>query len=515
MSRTRRYLRGMGVGYAHQLLSMGVGLYLTRFLLERLGSEQYGLWIVGMQLLGWLLLLDVGVVALVPREIAISTGRADDPEATSRLVGFSARLALMQTVLVGVAALVLWLLLPSDWDALRPALGPTLLAFVLQYPLRLLPALLEGLQDLAWQSGAQMVAFLLGNATTVGLVLLGHGLVALAWGWIVQQGVVAVLAGWRLWRHHRHLLPRRLPVLAWSEVVHWLRRGAWISVDKLATLLVSGTDLLLVGKLLGPEATVAYACTGKAVSILIHQPRMLVNTALPGLSQMRTGESRERLLHVTTGLTQATLLVSGLLATGVVAANGAFVGWWVGADKHLGLAVTVLFALNMTLRHLANATALATFCFGDERRIALTTLVDGSLAFVLGAVGLKLFGFIGAPLGTLAGLVLVSLPGHLRALARHSGTSVGQLLRPLAPWGLRTGALMVLGAAAALFWSPDHFPGLVALSAAAALLYLVVVGPVAFRGPLEAYVRPRWNAVLARMPARWVARAGSKPSGSP
>ncbi len=508
MSRTRRYLLGMGVGYANQLLTMAVGLFLTRFLLQRLGSEQYGLWIVGMQLLLWLQLLDVGVVALVPREIAISTGRADDPEATSRLVGFSARLALMQTSVVAVAGLLLWLFLPSDWEALRPALGPTLLAFVLQYPLRLMPAVLEGLQDFAWQSGTQMMAFLLGSATTVGLVLLGHGLVSLAWGWIVQQGLVSVLAGWRLWRRHRHLLPRRLPPLAGSEALHWLRRGAWVSVDKLAGVLLSGTDLLLVGKLLGPEATVAYACTSKAVSILIHQPRMLVLSALPGLSQMRSGEPRERLLRVCTSLIQAILLVSGLLATGVVAANSAFVSWWVGPDKYLGLGVSGLIALNMVVRHACGATATATFAFGDERRIALTSLSDGVLALVLGLVGLHFLGYIGAPLGSLAGMLLVSLPGHLRSLARHSGISLGQLLRPLLPWCWRAGVTLVLAAALAFFWAPDNVLGFLGASTIAVLLYAVIVGPVAFHAPLESYVRPRWNALFGRFSV-------SKSTGAP
>jgi O-antigen/teichoic acid export membrane protein len=498
----------MGVGYANQVLSMAVGLFLTRFLLQRLGSEQYGLWIVGMQLLLWLQLLDVGVVALVPREIAISTGRVDDPEATSRLVGFSTMLALMQTSVVAVAALILWLLLPADWEALRPALGPTLLAFVLQYPFRLLPAVLEGLQDLAWQSGAQMVAFLLGNATTVGLVLLGHGLMSLAWGWIVQQGLVIVLAGWRLWRHHRHLLPRRLPPLVGAEALHWLRRGAWISIDKLATVLVSGTDLLLVGKLLGPEATVAYACTSKAVSILIHQPRMLISAALPGLSQMRTGESPERLLRVCTSLIQATLLVSGLFATGVVAANGSFVGWWVGPDKYLGLGVSGLIALNMVLRHACNATALATFTFGDERRIALTSLADGVLALVLGLVGLRFLGYIGAPLGGLAGMVLVSLPGHLRALARHSGTTLGQLLQPLLSWCWRTGLTLALAATLSFFWEPRGVLGFLTVSTLAVVLYAGLVSPVAFQGPLASYVRPRWDALLGRVSV-------SKPLGTP
>lgn len=508
MSRTRRYLRGMGVGYAYQLLTMGVGLYLTRFLLQRLGSEQYGLWIVGIQLLSWLLLLDVGVIALVPREVASATGRAEDPEATPRLVGFTARLVLMQSLVIGVAALGLWWLLPSDWEPLRPALGPTLLAFVLLYPLRMFSALLEGLQDLAWLSGAQLVGWLAGTGTTVGLVLLGHGIVALAWGWIVQQLLQASLAGVRLVWRHRQVLPRRLPGLAWAELHGWLRRGAWVTVNQLSTVLLTGTDLLLVGKLLGPEATVAYACTSKAVSILIHQPRMLVAAALPGISQMRTGESRERLTQVCTSLMQATLLVSGLLATGVVAANGAFVGWWVGEDKYLGLGVSGLIALNMVLRHWSGALATATFAFGDERRIALVSLTDGVLAFLLGAAGLHFLGYIGAPLGTLVGLVLVSLPSHLRALARHSDSSPGQLLRPLFPWFWRTGVVLVLAAALSLAWAPAHFLGLATVASAAALLYALVVGPVAFLGPLEGYVRPRWNALFARPPV-------SKPSGTP
>jgi O-antigen/teichoic acid export membrane protein len=303
------------------------------------------------------------------------------------------------------------------------------------------------------------------------------------------------------------VLPRRLPRLERAEVLGWLRRGSWVTVNQLATVLLTGTDLLLVGKLLGVEATVAYACTSKAVSILIHQPRMLVNAALPGLSQMRTGESRERLLQVCTSLVQATLLISGLLTTGVVAANGAFVGWWVGPDKYLGFGVSGLIALNMLLRHWSGATAMATFAFGDERRIALTALADGVVAFVVGVVGLKLLGFIGAPLGTLAGLVLVSLPGHLRALARHSGISVGQLLRPLLPWFWRSGVTLALATALSFAWAPGHLFAFVTVGLSAALMYGLVVGPAAFVGPLASYVRPRWNALSARLSL-------SKPSGT-
>ena len=79
MSRTRRFLGGVAFGYANQALVTLVGLWLTTFLLLRLGQDDYGLWLVGTRILGYLMLLDLGVVALLPREVAFATGRAGEP----------------------------------------------------------------------------------------------------------------------------------------------------------------------------------------------------------------------------------------------------------------------------------------------------------------------------------------------------------------------------------------------------------------------------------------------------
>src|SRR5262245_12172675 len=56
VTRTRRYVRGLGAGYASQLLLAVVGLWVTRFLLEHLGQHDYGLWLVATQLLAYLML---------------------------------------------------------------------------------------------------------------------------------------------------------------------------------------------------------------------------------------------------------------------------------------------------------------------------------------------------------------------------------------------------------------------------------------------------------------------------
>ena len=76
MTRTRRFLGGVTVGSLQLVLATVVGLWMTPFLLHRVGQGVLGFWLVMQQLLGYVLLLDLGVNALLPREVAFATGRA-------------------------------------------------------------------------------------------------------------------------------------------------------------------------------------------------------------------------------------------------------------------------------------------------------------------------------------------------------------------------------------------------------------------------------------------------------
>src|SRR5258705_9631024 len=109
MSRTNRFLSGIGFGYASQVLTTMVGFWLTPFLLRRIGQHDYGLWLVGTQLLFYLALLDIGIVALLPRETAYATGRAgsiDDASDLPLLIGQTMRVIAWQMPLVALGSVV-------------------------------------------------------------------------------------------------------------------------------------------------------------------------------------------------------------------------------------------------------------------------------------------------------------------------------------------------------------------------------------------------------------------------
>src|SRR5262245_39493157 len=127
MSRTRRYLSGLAANYVNQAVVLGLGLWLTRFLLHRLGQPAYGRWLIFFPAMTFLELSDLGVTALVPREVAYRTGRAADPEgrraALPPLLDEVRRITLWQLPLAAGVAAAFWVLLLGgrlDHPATRP-----------------------------------------------------------------------------------------------------------------------------------------------------------------------------------------------------------------------------------------------------------------------------------------------------------------------------------------------------------------------------------------------------------
>lgn len=514
MSRTQRFLSGVSLGYTYLGLVTVVGLWLTPFLLGRIGTESFGQWLVMTQIVGYLQLLDLGVVALAPREMAYATGRtlqgAASTEAALVMARFR-RVVLWQVPLAAVAAALIWWVGGHHWAELRWALGAVLAAFVIAFPFRLYHAALQGLQDLGFLGKVQLASWAAGTMTTIGLVLAGSDLEALVAGWLVTQSTSAIACVLRMRSRFAQIWAMPAASLDRAEATHLIRRAGWISAGQIGQVFLNGSDLLVIGAVLGPAAVVPYACTGKLVTVLANHPQLLMQTAAPALAEMRTSESRARVTEVATALMRAMLVMSGVVACLVLAVNETFVTWWVGASFYAGPWLTTLLVAAMLLRHLATALTYALFAFGHERRLSLIAVSDGvvTLATTTLLLWVTPLGILSAALGSLSGVLLVGLPFTASALARELGVSTAALLATQRSWLWRfvvaTAALVALGRAL----SPQGIGGLIAMGTAAALVYGALMLPLALMPPLGTFVRAALAPVLALVGRQ--AAAGTRP----
>jgi len=492
MPRAKPFTQSIALAFLTQGIVMSAGLWLTPFLLHRLGQYQFGLWIVGQQVITYLTLLDFGVVALLPRETAYA---AAVPQDVRKLLARTIRVVLLQTPVVAGIGLLACALIPHRFYHLRLPAAAAASVFALLFPARIFRALLEGLQDLAFTGWSALSGWLAGFIVTVALLLNGFGLLALAGGWFATQSLDAAICFLRVKTRFPRMLPSRAellePASLRNQLGDQLGRGLWISVSQVAQVLIYGTDAAIVGRLFGAAAVVPYNCTGKLISVLANQPQHIMRAAEPGLSEMRVRESRQKLTAVTSALTLAMLLVSGLVAVVTLAANPGFVAWWVGPGLYGGAMLTAMFALSMLLRHL-NITAIYTlFAFGRERFLAKTSLLDGVLSTVLSiTLAFWMHSVAGVVLGSIlsTGCVLFFCNG--RVLARELALPFGMLVKPFTGWCWR----MVLAMGCARLLSavlPHSAFWVVALTAIlAASAYAALMYPVAMRSALKPYLEP-------------------------
>ena len=208
------------------------------------------------------------------------------------------------------------------------------------------------------------------------MLLTGAGLYALVIAWAAGQAVSATICTVRI--------RARFPwVRAWSGRPGWRSLGrylgpsGWASIVQFAHVLLSTTDLIVLGALLGLPAVVVYSCTVKLVAVLNNYPYQLVTSALPAVAELRAGGDRDRLLRACQALGIGVMGLSGALAVFLVALTPAFVPWWVGADQYGGPTLTLLAVLAMVVRHFIFAFAQMVFALGYDRRLAWALVGDG------------------------------------------------------------------------------------------------------------------------------------------
>jgi O-antigen/teichoic acid export membrane protein len=515
MTRTNRFVGGVALGYLSMAVMTVVGLWLTPFLLGRIENHEFGLWLITTQVVGYLALMDFGVVALAPREAAYATGRALRGE-QDELAGTFARFSTIvrwQMPVTALVSLVAWWAIANRWEELRWPLAVIVGTFLTTFPFRLYQATLQGLQDLAFLGRVQLGAWVAGTMVTVALVLTGVGLFALAAGWVVTQVAVVAASALRLRRQFPilwHVEDRRV---AWPVARDLFTRSGWISLAQVGQVFLNGSDLLVLGSILGPAATVPYACTAKLITVLAHHPQLLMQSAAPALAEMRMSASHERLSAVTLALRRAMLILSGFVACIVLAINEPFVAWWVGAHQFAGLRLTLLLIAAMLVRHFAITLIYTLFSFGYERRLSLTALGDGlvTIGVTAALASFTSLGLSSAPIGSLAGVVFVTLPACALAVARELRMSLGALLASVAPLSARLAAVGLLTVVATRLLDIRGLGALSAMGLCVVVAYCVAMWPVVVEPPLDAYVRQGASLLTGRWLNRRPAAADPRP----
>ena len=246
--------------------------------------------------------------------------------------------------------------------------------------------------------------------------------------------------------------------------------------------------MVVIGKLLGPEAVVPYTCTARLVSGSeqhsadgaghVQQPagraaheRLEQGARHRGVQRAGAAHAlpeRRRLLWPAGHQRGFRPVLGGRAAVRWAGADAAV------PDEH---AAAPLLPVGES----------CLFCFGYERRLALTAIItDGVVTFLFLWLGVSLFGLVGAVLAPVLGICTVSLPMNVSLLVGTLGARCDSGASRAVGGAVRDGARAVAGDCRAEATRPS---GVDAGGRARGRAYLLVVGPLLFQQSGR-YVRP-------------------------
>ncbi len=453
-------------------VNLAVIFFLTPIIIEKLGGEAYGLWLLLQSLVGYYGLVDLGlrggIVQTITRRIA-----DDDSDAVRRHIGAALpMLAILASALLVIATILAFIVAGSVdvTPELRRQIVPVVLLNAIAFCVQLLSAphqsVLTGLQRFDIENLFVICTRLVSACLTVAVLWSGGGLVGLA---VVTAGM-AVVSGILRWLRARHLYPS-LVGLRWfwspTELKELWKFGIWNAATYVSRQLIFFTDAIVITYLIGAAAVVPFGIAGSIIDQCNRLVTISVRVLFPAMAHLRSSKNlpQRRQLYFTMSRlvigvsVAATICGSALLAP--------FISLWlIDSDVFVQIKSQspMLFLLLGTASVFVSVQRCGTqllLAEGAVQSVAMLYAGEAVCNLILSLTLGKLYGVIGVALGTLIPAAFFAIFGHLPRHAKILQFSAPAVMwRVLARPAVFACVLAVSSYACSLLFTPVGWAGL-------------------------------------------------------
>ena len=498
----QRVLRSTISNSIGKVITLACYFFLTPFVLHRLGSTQYGLWVLVGSALAYGSLLDFGILATVIKYVAELQAQQRSSDTRNLL---SSALKLYSKV--GVVAVLLSAgfapLFPRIFDV--PSGDRTVAAWLVflmgaglgvQLPCMLTTAVLRGLQRYDIVSLLGVTATLLYAGSVVVALSFGHGLLYMA---AISLGVTLVMQIPTLW-FIRTIAPDLR--LSWrGGGPQWTRKltsyGAWLFILDLSGLIRSKTDVMVIGSLFPLRAITPYGLARRIGESGQTMADQFMKVILPLSSELHASNDHLRLRSLFLVGTRLTLGIFLPIASVLVVLGRPILTVWVGSEYASSAPLVRLLALTYLIDVLAWPPSTVLQGIGRHKLLAKLSLASALLNIPLTIVLTIKYHLVGAAWATLLSTATFTmgfvLPYSLRQLAIGAREllkeTIVPALVPVLPMALALYVMRRLFSAASIF-------SILSISATAALVY--GLGYLAL-GASDLERRTFWNFAIGAM----------------
>jgi len=440
----------------------GIAFLMVPLLLQRLGQQAYGIWVLIGSVFAYATILHFGLSSAVNRQIpvAIVKQRDDDVRrvvstATVFFAGVGIAIALA-TILLRVW-LTRWFNVPAELEPVAER-AVLVVGFLLATTVtaQTFGAALSGYQRYDLSAISRIVMLLVRGAALWIVLERGGGLLAVAWVFgLTELGVnlLQFVFGVRL-------MPSRLVALRWFDAPllrEMLAYGGNTFLYSAGAVIAYKASEVIIGALGRPEEVARYSVAAAGVLTLSAVIESLSAAVKPAVSDLDARNETDAIRELSLRLQRMALLVIVPSTAFLVLMGGEFLRLWTGLEAPEVATAMAFVAVGQALRLAQQSNFLVLVGKGEHRFFGLAVLAVGALTVVATAVAVGPLGLgvVGAGAASCLAWVVVGgfvIPAHVNA--RLAITPVERRRRVLYPALL--GCVPAVGMLA--LWSRLHPP---------------------------------------------------------
>jgi O-antigen/teichoic acid export membrane protein len=410
-----------------------VGFFLAPFVVHRLGNTAYGVWVIAISSVNYLNLLDLGMRSSVLRFVSkghASGNHNEASEALSAALWVRLQISVVVVLLCGILALSFRRIFNVPEGLAVAAQESVLLigiASAISMSAGVVGAVLSALNRYDLQSYITLVQLVLRAVGTVGVLLTGNGIVAIAICELVAAVIGSALLIWLVRKVYPELRisarrPRQ-PALRkmWSYSIY-----AFLLT--VASQVIYQTDNLMVGVFVSAAAVTFYAIGNSLCRYTQQFIAAMTMTFNPAASAYETVGNLEGVRSLYYNGTRVVLALTLPIVITFIFRGRNFIAVWMGPQYATESGTVLAILAAALLFQMSNAPAAA-IAWGVEkhRMIAMWAIPEAIANLALSIMLARRIGIFGVAIGTLIPALVVNLvvwPNYLSRIVPLRASAV-------------------------------------------------------------------------------------------
>ena len=414
-------LKNVGSSWSSLGANILVGVFLSPYIVHRLGDEAYGVWVLIFSLTGYYGLFDLGIRSSIVRYVA-KYSATEEQERLTRLINT----AVFSYGAIGILALVLTITgafyMHSIFHISESMRGIARLLFLMVgtalsvgFPMGVFGGILEGLQRFYVVNCVSIVSTLLRASLIVITLRHGGGLLSIALVTVSMPLIAGVVNATVV----LHLLPLSFSI-KYADRDSFRRIANYSSttfVIMVAWRLRFKTDAVVIGTFLSSAAITYFTFGARLIDYAIEVVGGMAQIITPLSSRSSASGDILQLRKIFVAGNRACALIIFPIAAMLFVLGKSIIGVWVG-QRYVTTSYHVLLILLVpsTLMLAQAGSARTLLGMAKHRTIAFVTLMEGIANVILSIILVRRFGVLGDAAGTAIPLLCTTLwflPRHM------------------------------------------------------------------------------------------------------